>query len=113
MDLRFAFTWVGHLLGLLLRTSGVGDAVQILCWPIGFLSAPRLPRHDAPAGWARSPPGTALATATAARTLSRRPGLDRPTWPAEHAVLLAVLWPAVLTALFLPLAARQYHRLAR
>ena len=32
---------------------------------------------------------------------------------ADHAVLLAFAWPAVLTAIFLPLSARAYRNLSR
>ncbi|GAA3456010.1 ABC transporter permease [Dactylosporangium matsuzakiense] len=112
--LRFAFTWVGIYLGLLLRTPESATAVQILVWPIGFLSSAFVSPGTMP-GWlgAIATWNPLSATATAARTLFAGPAWTGPTWPAEHAVLLAVLWPAVLTALFLPLAARQYHRLAR
>lgn len=53
------------------------------------------------------------ATAAAARELFGNPtgAGDGPL--AEHAVLLALAWPAVLTAVFLPLAARAYRNLSR
>ncbi|GAB3367149.1 hypothetical protein [Amycolatopsis echigonensis] len=34
-------------------------------------------------------------------------------WAAEHPVLLALAWPAVLTAIFLPMATRRYRLLGR
>jgi hypothetical protein len=39
----------------------------------------------------------------------RQPAWTASTWPARHAILLAVLWPALLTFTFLPLSARQYR----
>ncbi|WP_442935081.1 ABC transporter permease [Micromonospora sp. CPCC 206061] len=56
--LRFAFTWVGIYLGLLLKTPESAVAVQVLVWPIGFSPARSSPRRRCPPGWAVSPPGT-------------------------------------------------------
>lgn len=53
------------------------------------------------------------ATATGIRELFGNPTWNDQAWAAQHAVLLAVLWPAALTAIFLPLAVRQYRSLAR
>jgi len=49
------------------------------------------------------------ATATAIRDLFGNPTWSPNAWAAQHAILLAVLWPALLTIAFLPLAARQYR----
>jgi hypothetical protein len=35
------------------------------------------------------------------------------SWAAEHAVELAVAWPLVIVAVFLPLSVRRYRRLER
>ena len=36
---------------------------------------------------------------------------DSAAWPLEHAVLVSILWPIVLTAIFAPLAVRAFrHR---
>jgi ABC-2 type transport system permease protein len=68
--LRFALLWVGIYLGLLARSPEVVTAVQILVWPLGFLSnafvAPATMRCRA--GSARSPRGTRC------RRRRRRPG---------------------------------------
>jgi ABC-2 type transport system permease protein len=40
-------------------------------------------------------------------------GARRPGWFGEHAMLMAVLWPVVITALTLPLAVRTFQRLSR
>ena len=44
----------------------------------------------------------------------RQPRLAVGTsWPAQHALLLAVVWPLLIVAVFLPLAVRRYHSAAR
>ena len=53
------------------------------------------------------------ATAGAARQLFGNPGWGGETWIAQHSVLMAVVWPVVLTAVFLPLSVRAYGRLSR
>ena len=107
--LRFAFTWVGLYLGLLLRTPESAVVVQIVVWPVGFLSAAFVSPDTMP-GWlgavARLNPLSA--TATAVRDL-----FGNPVWTAaDGAVALALVWPAVLTAVFWPLAVRRFRALA-
>jgi hypothetical protein len=52
-------------------------------------------------------------TVAAARDLFGNPGLGGEGFVAENPVLLAVLWPVVLIAIFAPLAVRRYRRLGR
>ena len=47
--LRFALLWLGIFLGLMLRGEGGVMAVQILVWPIGFLSNVFVSPQDMPA----------------------------------------------------------------
>lgn len=108
--LRFAFVWVGIYVGVLLKTPESAVAVQVLVWPIGFLSSVYVSPTTMP-GWL----GTIAtwnplsATATAIRELFGNPTWSTSAWAAQHALLLAVLWPALLIVVFLPLAARQYR----
>jgi ABC-2 type transport system permease protein len=112
--LRFAFVWLGIYLGLVLRTPEAAVAVQVLVWPVGFLSSAYVVPETMP-GWL----GTVAewnpmsATIGAARGLFGNPGAGGETWMAEHAVLMAVVWPLVLTAIFFPLAVARYQRLRR
>jgi ABC-2 type transport system permease protein len=112
--LRFAFTWVGIYLGMLLRTPESAVSVQVLVWPVGFLSSAFVSPDTMP-GWL----GTIAAwnplsaTATAIRYLFGNPDWNAHDWPTQHAVALALIWPAALTAVFLPLAVRQYRALER
>jgi ABC transporter DrrB family efflux protein len=112
--LRFAFVWVGIYLGLLARSPQTVVAVQILVWPIGFLSGAFVAPESMP-GWL----GTLAAwnpltsTTEAVRDLLGNPGWGGTSWVAEHAGLMAVLWPLALVAVFLPLSVHRYRRLAR
>ncbi|MFJ9680236.1 ABC transporter permease [Streptomyces sp. NPDC101194] len=112
--LRFAMLWVGIQLALVAGKPELVQAVQILVWPVGFLSnvfaAP-----DSMPGWL----GAAVewnpmsATATAVRGLFGNPGGAGGTWASDHAELLAVVWPLVLLAVFFPLAVRRFARIGR
>jgi ABC-2 type transport system permease protein len=87
-------------------------SVQILVWPISFLSTVFLDPATMPGwlGWlAEWNPISATAEAT--RALFGNPTVAGTTWASEHALLLAVAWPAVLVAVSLPLAVRSYRRL--
>ncbi len=81
--LRFAFTWVGIHLALLVRDPQALVAVQILVWPLAFLSnaltsADRMPHWlGAVAEW-----NPLSATASAARELFGNPGWASDSWAA-------------------------------
>ena len=49
--LRFAFSWIGIYLGLLLKTPESAVTVQVLVWPIGFLSSAFVSPHHARVAW--------------------------------------------------------------
>jgi len=112
--LRFAFGWIGMYLGLLLKTPEAAVSVQVLVWPVGFLSSAFVSPATMP-GWlgAIAAANPLSATATAIRDLFGNPTWAAHGFAADHAVLLAVAWPAALTLVFLPLAYRQYRNLAR
>ncbi|MDN5684923.1 ABC transporter permease [Corynebacterium glyciniphilum] len=112
---RFAVLWIGIYLGLTLgRNEGAATMVQVLVWPVGFLSTAFVSPEYMPA-WLE-PIATwnpVSATATAVRELFGNPTGFTGGTLADHAVLAAVLWPLVLVAVFLPLSARAYRRLRR
>lgn len=112
--LRFAFVWVGIYLGLLLKTPEAAVSVQVLVWPVGFLASVFVSPDTMPAWLGAVADWNPLsATATAVRGLFGNPAWASHSWPAGHAILLAAVWPAVLTLVFLPLAGRRYRLLAR
>lgn len=52
-------------------------------------------------------------TVSAARQLFGDPTGARSSWITAHAVLMAVAWPLLLTAVFFALSLRRYRRLSR
>ncbi|MCT4354554.1 ABC transporter permease [Streptomyces sp. Je 1-79] len=105
--LRFAMLWIGIYLAMVAGRAELVMAVQILVWPVGFLSNAFASPGSMP-GWL----GTVVewnpmsATATAVRDLFGNPGGE----PGH--VMAAVVWPLVLLAVFFPLAVRRFRRLS-
>ena len=112
MLLRFALLWVGIFIGVAAKGPESVAAVQILVWPISMLSNLFVDPATMP-GWlgAIASVNPLSATASATRELFGNPGWDDGTWLAENALLLAIGWPIVITAVFAPLAVRAYRRL--
>lgn len=110
--LRFALLWVGIFLGLLAKSPESLMPVQILIWPVGFLSNVFVQPASMPswltflADW-----NPLSSTAAAARSLFGNPGWADDSWLAQQSVLMAVLWPLLLVCIFLPLSVRAYARL--
>jgi ABC-2 type transport system permease protein len=105
---RFAMLWIGIHLALVAGRPELVMAVQILVWPVGFLSNAFAAPESMP-DWL----GTAVQwnpmsqTATAVRDLFGSPGGE----PGH--VWAAVLWPLALLAVFFPLAVRRFTGLSR
>jgi ABC-2 type transport system permease protein len=112
--LRFAFLWVGIYLGLLVRSEGAVVAVQIFEWPFLFLSGVIVAPSSMPpvvstfAEW-----NPISSTAEAARVLFGNPGWGGDSWIATHPVLMAVVWPLVIVAVFVPLSTHRYREMSR
>nr|WP_255622492.1 ABC transporter permease [Tessaracoccus sp. OS52] len=108
--LRFALLWIGIFVGYRARSVESVAYVQILVWPVAFLSSVFVDPATMPA-WlgAVAEFNPVSATATTLRDL-----LGTVTWssqvvPPGVSALLAVGWPLVLTLVFLPLAARSFR----
>ncbi|MEV1085818.1 ABC transporter permease [Streptomyces sp. NPDC050211] len=110
--LRFALLWVGIYLGLVFTDPAAVTAVQTLVWPLGFLSNAFVSPDTMP-GWlaALSEWNPLSATVTAARRLFANPGWDTGTWAADQAIVMGVVWPVIIFAVFFPLSVRRYQRL--
>ena len=52
-------------------------------------------------------------TIYATRELFGNPGVPSASFVAENAVLLAIAWPVVLLAVFVPLSIHRYRHLSR
>ncbi|MFF0885089.1 ABC transporter permease [Streptomyces sp. NPDC003456] len=112
--LRFALLWVGIYLGLVFTDTAAVTAVQTLVWPLGFLSNAFVSPGTMP-GWlaAVSEWNPLSATVTAARRLFGNPGWDTGTWATDQAIVMGVVWPVIIFAIFFPLSVRRYQRLGR
>jgi ABC-2 type transport system permease protein len=113
--LRFAFLWIGIYLGLLVKSPEMAANLWSLMFPITMLTNAFVSPELMP-GWlgviaAWSP---LSATIGATRELFGNPGVGTvATFTTQHARALALLWPLLLTAIFMPLAIRRYQRLSR
>jgi ABC-2 type transport system permease protein len=112
--LRFALLWVGISLGLLAGNPEAVVAVQILVWPVGFFANTFAAPATMP-GWL----GTIAewnplsSTIAATRELFGNPGWGGESWVAQHALLMAIIWPLVIVAIFFPFSVYRYRRLSR
>lgn len=112
--LRFSLIWVGVWLGLMVPNAEAAGGLYAVAFPVTMVSSAFVAPSLMP-GWL----GTIAAwnpvssTATAARELFGNPVAGGGTWVEEHALLMALVWPAVITLVFLPLAVRRFRRLSR
>jgi ABC transporter DrrB family efflux protein len=114
LALRFAVIWVGIYLALLLRSPQALVAVQILVWPVAFFSSALAPPQTMPA-WlgavAEWNPLSATVSATRELFGNHNGHVSADSWAAQHGLLMATLWPALLVAVFFPLSVAAYRRL--
>jgi ABC transporter DrrB family efflux protein len=112
--LRFALLWLGIYLGLVVKGPESVMAVQILVWPVTFLSNTFVAPGTMP-GWL----GTIAewnplsSTVAATRDLFGNPSWGGGSWVSDHALLMALVWPVLLIAIFFPLSVRRFQRLSR
>jgi ABC-2 type transport system permease protein len=112
--LRFALLWIGIFIGLVAKGSEAVASVQMLEWPVGFVSSIFVDLSTMPfwlgaiAYW-----NPLSVTASATRELFMNPSWQGDFWISEHAILMAIVWPVLITAVFLPLSVRKYRRLNR
>ncbi|MFD8585279.1 ABC transporter permease [Streptomyces californicus] len=112
--LRFSLIWVGVWLGMLVPTPEAAGGLYAVAFPVTMISSTFVSPSLMPdwlgflAAW-----NPISSTATAVRELFGNPVAGGGTWVEEHALLMAVVWPLVLTLVFLPLAVRRFQRLSR
>ncbi|MET9354283.1 ABC transporter permease [Streptomyces sp. NPDC006617] len=113
--LGYAFTWIGALIGLSVRTPEAATSGGIIwLFPVTFISnafvdssqmTPWL-RHIAE--W-----NPFSATVQACRELFGNPGVvQSDAWPMQHPVWASVIWSVLIIALFRTLAVRKYRSAA-
>jgi ABC-2 type transport system permease protein len=112
----FAMSWVGIWLGLTVRTVEAANQVGFtVLFPITFISNVFVPPDTLPS-WlqpiAEWNPVSVLTSAT--RDLWGNPNPYATTgFPAEHPVLLTLIWVAVILVIFAPLGVRRYRSMSR
>jgi ABC-2 type transport system permease protein len=112
--LRFALIWIGVYLGLLVRSQETAGNLFAVAFPFGMVSSVFTPPSLMP-GWlgAIAMWNPVSSTANAIRELFGNPLPVGDSWIEQHALLMAVVWPLLVTAVFLPLAVRRYQNLSR
>jgi ABC transporter DrrB family efflux protein len=112
----FAMSWVGVWLGLGVPTVEVAQQVSFTTiFPLTFVSNVFVPLETLP-DWLRPfaewNPVSALTGAT--RQLWGNPNpYAAQGFPAEHPILLTLIWVAIIVAVFAPLGVRRYRSMSR
>jgi len=114
LALRMAFLWIGIVLGLRAKSAEAANSMFGLLYPVTMLSSAFVAPDLMPAWLGTVAEWNPLsATVTATRDLFGNPGVEGNGWASDNALAMAIAWPALITALTLPLAIRAFHRLSR
>ncbi|WP_445330488.1 ABC transporter permease [Streptomyces sp. GSL17-111] len=112
--LGYAFTWIGALIGLSVRTPEAATSGGLVwLFPLTFVSIAFVPSQNMP-GWLQPVAewNPFSATVQAARELfgNLPPGFQAPdAWPMQNPVLASVLWSVLIIVVFRTLAVRKYR----
>ncbi|MFJ1836921.1 ABC transporter permease [Streptomyces sp. NPDC088175] len=110
--LRFATSWLGCWLGLLIRNEEIAGQLGSATFVLPLLSSAYIPTDNLPgrlrtvAEWN---PISAMASATRDLFGNASPAAEA-AWPVAHPVAGTLAWSAVLLAVFVPLSVRRYAR---
>jgi ABC transporter DrrB family efflux protein len=110
--LGYAFTWIGALIGLSVRSPEAATSAGLIwLFPLTFVSNAFVPTAGMPtwlqhiADW-----NPFSATVQAGRVLFGNPGVSESNaWPMQHPVWASLLWSLVIIAVFRTLAVRKYR----
>ncbi|MFE6763072.1 ABC transporter permease [Streptomyces sp. NPDC057689] len=117
--LGYAFSWIGALIGLSVRTPEAATSGGLIwLFPLTFISNAFVPVNGMPtflqyvAEW-----NPFSATVQAVRelfgnTIEGRPVSVTGAWPMEHAVWASLIWSALIIAVFRTLAVLKYRSVA-
>lgn len=110
--LRYALSWVGVYIGLIVRSEETADRMLPLVFPVTMVSNTFVPTGGMPA-WLRAIAdwNPVSAVVAACRELFGNPRVTAGSqaWPLEHPIAATLLWSALLLAIFVPLSVRQYR----
>ncbi|MCW2947433.1 MAG: type transporter [Actinoallomurus sp.] len=116
MVLRYALSWVGVYVGLVVKNDQVADQMVPLFFPVTMLSNSFIPTGGMP-GWLRflADWNPVSAMTAASRELFGNPSVTSGdvAWPLAHPVAAVLLWSAALLVVFVPLSVRTYQRRGR
>ncbi|WP_055548333.1 ABC transporter permease [Streptomyces sp. NBRC 110028] len=110
--LGYAFSWIGALIGLTVRTPEAATSGGLIwLFPLTFISNAFVPSSKMPeflghvADW-----NPFSATVQACRELFGNPqGVVSDAWPMQHPVPASVLWSVVIIVVFRTLSVRKYR----
>jgi ABC-2 type transport system permease protein len=112
--LGYAFSWIGALIGLTVRTPEAATSGGLIwLFPLTFISNAFVPSENMPAflqtiaNW-----NPFSATVQACRQLFGNLPPDYPVpdaWPMQHAVWASLIWSILIIVLFRTLAVRKYR----
>jgi ABC transporter DrrB family efflux protein len=113
--LGYAFSWIGALIGLSVRTPEAATSGGLIwLFPLTFVSNAFVPSSSMPsflrhiADW-----NPFSATVQAGRQLFGNPrGLVSDAWPMQHPVVASLLWSVLIIVVFRTLAVRKYRSAA-
>jgi ABC-2 type transport system permease protein len=113
----YAISWVMAYVGLLVPTPEVvNNAAFIVIFPLTFIANTFVPSSGLPGPLRVAAEWNPVSAVTqAARELFGNVGAGVPVpdvWSLQHPVLYTLLWVALILAVFVPLAVRQYKRAA-
>ncbi|MEV4614459.1 ABC transporter permease [Kitasatospora sp. NPDC049258] len=110
--LGYAFSWIGALIGLSVRSPEAATSAGLIwLFPLTFVSNAFVPVSSMP-GWLQPIAywNPFSATVQACRELfGNQVGPTPDTWPMQNAILVSVLWSLVIMAVFSWLSVRKYR----
>ncbi|MER5483284.1 ABC transporter permease [Streptomyces sp. NPDC002812] len=110
--LGYAFSWIGALIGLSVRTPEAATSGGLIwLFPVTFISNAFVPPENM-ASWLRpiAEWNPFSATVQACRELFGNPGVSpSDAWPMQHPVWASLLWSVVIIVVFRTLAVRKYR----
>ncbi|MFD5042093.1 ABC transporter permease [Streptomyces sp. NPDC006978] len=113
--LGYAFSWIGALIGLSVRTPEAATSGGLIwLFPVTFISNAFVPTENM-ASWLQpiAEWNPFSATVQACRELFGNPGVSpSDAWPMQHPVLASLIWSVVIIAVFRTLAVRKYRKAA-
>ncbi len=113
--LGYAFSWIGALIGLSVRTPEAATSGGLIwLFPVTFISNAFVDSSQM-AGWLQpiADWNPFSATVQACRVLFGNPGVSTSdAWPMQHPVWASLIWSVVIVAVFRTLAVRKYRSVA-